>query len=66
MPPDAPLKEQSIPESDVESESQSQLLQQPAKIFSNLKLQFNKTYKGPVLHTYVNTGVCKGWSNDYY
>jgi hypothetical protein len=65
-PPEAPLKNKYIPETESDSESQSPLLQPPAKIFSNWKLVFHKTYKGQVLLTYVDTGVYDGGSYEYY
>jgi len=65
-PPEAPPKDQYIPESESEGSSQSQQWQSPAKIFRNGQLQFHKTYKGPVPLTYVDTGVYEGGSNDYY
>jgi hypothetical protein len=65
-PPEVPWKNQYIPETESESESQSPLRQPQAKIFRNGKLQFHQTYKGPVPRNYVNTGVFDGGSNDYY
>jgi hypothetical protein len=65
-PPEAPPKDQYLPESESEGSSQSQQWQSPAKIFRNGQLQFHKTYKGPVPLTYVDTGVYEGGSNDYY
>jgi hypothetical protein len=60
------MKDQHVPESESESESQSPLRRPPAKIFRNGELQVHKTYKGPVPLTYVDTGVYEGGSDDYY
>ena len=65
-PPEAPRKDQYIPESESEGSSQSPQWQPPSKIFRNGQLMFHKTYKGPVPLTFVDTGVYEGGSNDCY
>ena len=63
-PPDAPRKDQHISESELEAESLRR--RPPAKVFSNGKLMYHKTYKGPEPIAYVDTGVYEGGRNDYY
>ena len=63
-PPDAPRKDQYIPES--ESEAESPPRRPPAKIFRNGKLMYRKTFKGAVPITYVDTRLYEGGHNDYY
>ena len=65
-PPEAPRKDQYVPESELEGSSQSPLWQPPAKIFSNWTLHIHTKYKGPEPLTYVDTGLYEGGSNDYY
>ncbi len=65
-PPAAPLKDDYIPDSESEGESQSSLRQAPARVFRNGELKVHKTYNGPVPLTYVDSGVYEGGRNDYY
>ena len=65
-PPEAPRKDQYVPESESEGSSQSPLWQPPAKIFRNGTLHIHTKYKGPEPLTYVDTGLYEGGSNDYY
>ena len=65
-PPAAPPKDDFIPDSELEGESQSLLQQPPARVFRNGKLKVHKTYNGPIPLNYVDTGVYEGESNNYY
>jgi hypothetical protein len=65
-PPEAPLKDQYVTESESEGSSPSPLRKPPAKIFHNGTILIQKKHKGPKQHTYVDTGLYEGWSNDYY
>ena len=63
-PPDAPRKDQYIPES--ESEAKSPPRGRPAKIFRNGKLMYHKRCRGQLPITYVDTRLYEGGHDDYY
>jgi hypothetical protein len=63
-PPNAPRKDQYIPES--ESEAKSPPRRRPAKIFHNGILMYHKNFKGTVPITYVDTRLYEGGHDDYY
>ena len=67
-PPDAPRKDQYVPESESEAEAKSPPRWPPAtgKIFRNGKLWYHKTFKGAEPITYVDTRLYEGGINDYY
>ena len=62
-PPDAPRKDQYIPESESEAESPRP---PPSKVFRDGKLMYHKTFTGQAPITFVDTRLYEGGHNDYF
>ena len=62
-PPDAPRKDQYIPESESEAESPRP---PPSKVFRDGKLMIHKTFTGQAPITFVDTRLYEGGHNDYF